>query len=211
MPHPFLAALVLFSALLTTQVTVAKPSLAPPSYVGPVLLDGQTLDEVWIFPRPEKVQFSIEATPLLEALRPTLKNENYQNLTRRVSPQGTLSLVDLEAVGFNVTHNEQTLELRLELPLKYRKVNDLDLTGSNDGLRPLLRPSAHSGYLNLRTQQNYQYGNAVKIKKCLSLETLSSLKTSEVLFLKPPQTTKSRVNTPGNANTPVCEKMMKIG
>lgn len=142
-----------------------RPALAKPYLVAPLLLDGALIGEAWIFPRDEKKNFAVEAKPLLEGLRPALKENLFLNLEKRVTPEGVVSLYDLESSGLSVAFDESTLEIRIDLPLKYRKGSELNLNYMEGLGRSFLRPEGHSGYLNFRAQQSYQYGNAVEDKK----------------------------------------------
>ncbi|WP_413943802.1 fimbria/pilus outer membrane usher protein [Bdellovibrio sp. HCB-162] len=157
--------LVLLLPFISAFAEGPRPALAKPYLVAPLLLDGALLGEAWIFPRDEKKNFSVEARPLLEGLRPTLKEDLFKNLEKRVRPEGVLSLYDLESSGLSVQFDENSLEMRLDLPLKYRRGSDLNLNYMEGTEQSFLRPTAQSGYLNFRAQQSYQYGNAVEDQK----------------------------------------------
>ncbi|KHD88475.1 MAG: hypothetical protein OM95_08145 [Bdellovibrio sp. ArHS] len=142
-----------------------RPALAKPYLVAPLILDQRVIGEAWIFPRDDRKNFSVEAKPLLNGLQPYLKDSLYQNLQNRLRAEGVVTLQDLEGVGISPIFDEARLELKLDLPLKYRKGNDLDLNYAELSSRPYQRPREHSGYLNLRLQQSYQYGSGANDEK----------------------------------------------
>nr|BFD65238.1 hypothetical protein HAGR004_02600 [Bdellovibrio sp. HAGR004] len=143
----------------------ARPNLEKPFLMAPLVLDGRSLAEAWLFPREDADQFSVEAAPLLMAIQPILKDELFLKLQQSVRPQGVLTLKDLEAAGFSVSFDPPSLELRLDLPSKHRKPQTVDLNFIEFENKKYLRPSEHSGYLNLRTQQSWQYGSEIENKR----------------------------------------------
>lgn len=145
--------------MLMAYASAARPSLEKPYLKAPVLLDGRPAQEIWIFPRERQEDFSVEAGPLLELLKTELKDDLYLRLKSLERPQGVLTLRDLEDVGFSAQFDAATLELRLALPPRYRKPRDLNLNFVEFGNQKFLRPNQHSGYLNLRSQQSWQYGS----------------------------------------------------
>lgn len=142
-----------------------RPALGKPYLVAPVILDDKVLTRAWLFPRDGSKMFSFEAAPVLEGLHPFLQSYVYDHLQKRVTAEGILTLHDLESVGISAVFDEGTLELRLDVPLKHRKGSDLNLNYMEIGEQTYLRPEGHSGYLNLRMQQSYQYGNSVEDHK----------------------------------------------
>lgn len=153
------------TCLLGLSAWAQRPALAKPYLKAPLLLDGQVLSEAWIFPRESSREFAVEAEPLLAGLKPYLKDGLWENLKKRTTAQGVLSLHDIDAAGISVYFDQNTLEVRLDVPLKYRNSKDLDLNFIEIGEQKYLRPGGHSGYINLRTQQSYQYGNSVSDEK----------------------------------------------
>lgn len=152
----------LFFALLCIAPAAAegpRPPLAKPYLVAPVLLDKKIIAEVWTFPRAEKRQFSLEAKPLLQALEGILSDASFNGLKKKVTTQGVISLHDLESAGIDVQFDEGRLDLTLQIPMKYRKSQDLNLNFIEIDDEKFQRPQGHSGYLNLRTQQTYRYGD----------------------------------------------------
>ncbi|WP_373998675.1 carboxypeptidase regulatory-like domain-containing protein [Bdellovibrio bacteriovorus] len=143
---------------LPTFAQSARPALAKPYLVAPVVLDNQVIAQAWVFPRDDKRNFAVEAKPLLEGLQSQLKESLWLNLKNRVRPEGVVTLLDLEGVGLSIFFDEARLELKIDLPLKHRRGNDLDLNYAELSGRPYKRPDAHSGYLNLRMLQSFQYG-----------------------------------------------------
>ncbi|KYG66896.1 hypothetical protein AZI86_07650 [Bdellovibrio bacteriovorus] len=154
----FLIFLFSFLTILSAHGQSVRPALAKPYFVAPVILDKKAIVEVWIFPRDERRQFSIEAKPLLEALKSYVPDSTISLLKQKTSPQGVISLVDLESVGISTHFDESRLDITLAIPIKHRKKSDLDLNYIEIDDQKFLRPSGHSGYLNLRTQQSYRYG-----------------------------------------------------
>jgi outer membrane usher protein len=148
---------LIFSGLAAAAGT--RPPLAKPYVVVPLVLDGQSREDAWIFPRDTASAFAVEAAPLLRLLQTHLKENLYLELQKKVSPQGTLSLRDLQGAGLSVEFDDKALELRLQLPMKYRRGNDVDLNYDNQDRQTYLRPSEQSGYINLRANQGYQYGS----------------------------------------------------
>lgn len=152
---------VLFSFLFIFQVhaDTVRPALAKPYFVAPIILDQKAIVEVWIFPRDEKRQFSVEAKPLIEALKSHLSDSAIRLLQQRTSTQGVISLVDLESAGVVTSFDESRLDVTLTIPIKHRKRSDLNLNYVEIDDQKFLRPQGHSGYLNLRAQQSYRYGD----------------------------------------------------
>ncbi len=143
----------------------ARPNLGKPFLMAPLVLDGRSLSEAWLFPRDEADKFSVEAAPLLESVKPILKDDLFLRLQQSVKPEGVLTMKDLEAAGFTVSFDPPSLELRLGLPSKYRKPQTVDLNFVEFENQKYLRPHEHSGYLNLRTQQSWQYGSDIENKR----------------------------------------------
>jgi outer membrane usher protein len=142
-----------------------RPPLPKPYLRAPVVMDGRALAEAWVFPRELAEDSAVEATVLLPIAKVYLKDELYARLEKSVSPEGVLTHRDLKAVGYSVIFDQQTLELRLNLPAKYRQPIDLDLNYVEFGSQKYQRPDAHNGYLNLRTLQSWQYGADVESER----------------------------------------------
>lgn len=158
-----------FCILSFTSVAFGqRPPLEKPYLVAPVVMDGRVRAEVWIFPREEKSQFMIEANPLMEFLRSQLKDDLWDRLRLQITPANVMSVTSLESAGFSVEFDQRSLELKLELPLRYRKSQELDLNYLQIGEQKFLRPNGHSGYLNIRSHQAYQYGTGEQQKLPLS-------------------------------------------
>ncbi|WP_374029527.1 hypothetical protein [Bdellovibrio bacteriovorus] len=153
------------TSVVFAQAHGPRPALGTPYLVAPLILDGHVLGEAWVFPRDGRKSFAVEASPLVEGLQMYLKEDLLKNLKARVSTEGVLTLHDLESAGLSVFFDEATLELRLDLPLKYRRSHDLNLNYTEFGEEKVLRPSLQSGYINLRTQQSFQYGSGVEDEK----------------------------------------------
>ncbi len=162
-----LFSLVLWS--LTASAAGTRPPLAKPYLIAPIVLDGKAVEEAWIFPRESLRNFSVEAKPVVAALRLQMRDELLKNLEKLISPEGVFSLRDLQSSGLTVEFDESSLELRLNLPLKYRKTKDLDLNYVDDGKQKYLRPSQQSGYFNFRFNQSYQYGSGATTDSKLPL------------------------------------------
>ncbi|QDK36263.1 fimbria/pilus outer membrane usher protein [Bdellovibrio sp. NC01] len=158
--------LTIFAVLFCVNSFAAgtRPPLAKPFVVVPIVLDGATSEEAWVFPRDTARAFSIEAAPLIQVLQLQMKEEILNNLKTHITPEGVLSLKDLQASGVGVEFDEAALELRLKLPLKYRRSNEVELYTNSDGTQKYIRPTQQSGYLNLRFNQSYQYGDDVENK-----------------------------------------------
>ncbi|HEX7675594.1 MAG TPA: fimbria/pilus outer membrane usher protein [Bdellovibrio sp.] len=146
-----------------------RPPLAKPYVVVPIVLDGKAQEDAWVFPRDTARAFAVEAAPVLRVLQLQMKEDLLANLKKKVTTEGTLSLRDLEASGVSVEFDEASLELKLILPLKYRRSSDVDLSYENDGSQKYLRPNQQSGYINLRANQSYQYGTDGQTDKTLPL------------------------------------------
>lgn len=157
--------LILLMVWAFGNVAQARPNLGKPFLMAPLVLDGRSLSEAWLFPRDEADKFSVEAAPLLESVKPILKDDLFLRLQQSVKPEGVLTMKDLEAAGFTVSFDPPSLELRLGLPSKYRKPQTVDLNFVEFENQKYLRPHEHSGYLNLRTQQSWQYGSDIENKR----------------------------------------------
>ncbi|UOF00229.1 fimbria/pilus outer membrane usher protein [Bdellovibrio reynosensis] len=153
----------------TNAFAGVRPALPKPYFVAPFILDNKVVAEAWVFPRDDRKQFVVESKPLLQTLENILKEPQYKELERRVQPENVLSLYDLEAVGISVRFDEKTLELKLDVPLSQRRTNELDLNYAEGANQKYLRPSAHSGYINLRLLQAYQYGADVPAEEKMPL------------------------------------------
>lgn len=125
----------------------------------PVIVDGQARDQVWAFPREERKDFVVEADPVFKILSEFLRPDIEARLEKKKNAQGVVSLRDLEGVGLSVEYSEQSLEIKIDIPMKYRKNSDLNLYFDEAGEKTYQRPTSPSGYLNLRANQSYQYGD----------------------------------------------------
>ena len=163
--------IVLFFCVLTAWAYAAgvRPDLAKPYLVAPVVVDGRSLTEVWVFPRDINKEFMVESASLLEALRPVLKEQNIKILEALVRKEKVLSLANIEASGLKPFWNEANLELHIAIPLNYRKAQDLSLTYVEVDENKYYRPDKQSGYLNLRLSQPYQYGEGAPSNSHLPL------------------------------------------
>ncbi|MDG0814750.1 fimbria/pilus outer membrane usher protein [Bdellovibrio svalbardensis] len=159
----------MFLSSLAAQAVGPRPALAKPYVVAPIVIDGAVIEEAWIFPRDTDRDFSIEAEPLLQVLQMRMKEDLFANLKQKVTSERVITMRDLKASGVSAYFNDANLELRLDLPLKYRRSNDVDLNYFDDGNQKYLRPSQQSGYLNFRFNQSYQYGSLNTENKKLPL------------------------------------------
>lgn len=150
--------LFLFLLVPLAAFSQVRPALPKPYLRAPVVMDGRALAEAWIFPREVAEDTAVESAIVLPIAKVYLKDELYQRLEKSVDPKGVLTLRDLKAVGYSVIFDQPSLELRLNLPPKYRKPVDLDLNYVEFGSQKYQRPDAHSGYLNIRTLQSWLYG-----------------------------------------------------
>ncbi|UYL10380.1 fimbria/pilus outer membrane usher protein [Bdellovibrio sp. SKB1291214] len=155
-----LAAVILFVSALASAAGV-RPDLPKPYLMAPVILDSREMVQVWVFPRDSHKEFMVEAGPLLDALKRTLKDGNFKIVKSLVQPKGVLSLANLDAAGLKPVWNEANLELVLNIPLNYRKAKDLSVTYIEVDENRYYRPDAHSGYLNFRASQPYQHGESI--------------------------------------------------
>jgi outer membrane usher protein len=135
----------------------SRPRLEKPFLVAPVVLDDVVVGDVWLFPRSTRETFAVESETLLQIFKPVLKPEFLQSLARRQSPQGTLSLRDIDAIGASVDFDENALKLVLKIPLKLRPKQEIELNYVEIGNHSYLKPFQQSGYLNLWANQPYQY------------------------------------------------------
>ena|GEM_PF-1994891 len=160
---------VLFSILLLILLPwgalAQRPNLGKPYVQAPIVLDGRPIAEAWIFPREGEENFAVDAQTLLASVKPILKDDLYLKLKNSVRPNGTFTIRDIKAAGFSITFDEATVELRLDLPPKYRKPQDLTLNYFEFGEQKYQRPDSHSGYLNMRVIQGWQYGSNVEEKR----------------------------------------------
>lgn len=153
----FLGFIFLFIACVSAW---ARPDLPKPYVTVPIVIDGQTRDQIWIFPRAQRKNFALEADPLFKILTPFLRSDIARKLEQKKTSQGTVSLRDLDGIGLKAEFSEQALEIQIDIPLKLRKTNELDLTYHENGDLYHKRPDRQSGYLNLRMAQPYQYGDS---------------------------------------------------
>jgi outer membrane usher protein len=156
-----LFAVVLFLISAVASAAGVRPDLPKPYLMAPVVLDSREMVQVWVFPRESRKDFMIEAAPLLDALRRTLKDGNFKIVKSLVQPKGVLSIANLDAAGLKPTWNEANLELVLNIPLNYRKAKDLSVTYIEVDENRYYRPDVQSGYLNFRASQPYQYGDGI--------------------------------------------------
>ena len=150
----------LFLCLIFSEFAWGRPDLPKPYVMAPVIIDGEARTQVWIFPRAERKQFFLEAAPLIQVLREFLRTDLEKKIEQRTTERGVVSLRDLDAIGLSADFSEETLEIRIAIPLKFRKNSDLNLNFNESGDQTYMRPTQQSGYLNLRTTQAYQYGDS---------------------------------------------------
>lgn len=157
----FLFSVFIFLISAVAFAAGVRPDLPKPYLMAPVILDSREMVQVWVFPRETHKDFMVEAAPLMEALKKNLKEQNFKIVKSLVQPKGVLSLANLDAAGLKPVWNEANLELVLNIPLNYRKAKDLSVTYIEVDENRYYRPDAHSGYLNFRASQPYQYGDGI--------------------------------------------------
>ncbi len=141
------------------QTEGTRPALAKPYLEAPVYLGGSLMGSLWIFPRPLHSDFMIQAEHFLNSLEQMADPVIVQGLRKKVRVQGVLSLADLETHGMSVRFDEGSLELFVDIPMKYRTPKELNVLEKERGQGVNLRPTIHSGYLNVRSAQGFSYGN----------------------------------------------------
>ncbi|QDK43834.1 hypothetical protein DOM22_00980 [Bdellovibrio sp. ZAP7] len=155
----FLATIAILFISAIASAAGVRPDLPKPYLMAPVILDSREMVQVWVFPRDSRKEFMIESAPLMEALQKTLKDSNFKIVKSLVQPQGVISVASLDAAGLKPQWNEANLELILNIPLNYRKAKELSVTYIEVDENKYYRPDAHSGYLNIRASQPFQYGD----------------------------------------------------
>lgn len=140
------------------EPTSIRPPLAKPYLIAPIIIDDMNVGEAWIFPRESRRDFAIEAEAVLKALYPYLNTAIYKRLESRKGPEGVLTFKDLDNAGVSTSFSDAALEVRIQVPLRIRKQNDLNLNFGKLEYTQAQRPDKQSGYFNFRFNQSFEYG-----------------------------------------------------
>lgn len=142
---------------------IALPALAGPrppipraSLVAPVVVDGQTREQAWVFPNADEELFLVEAAPLLLALAPELVPTRLESLRARVEAEGVIRLRRLRDLGLAPRFDQLSLELTISVPVQLKRILTKNVV-SREEAEAGYRPAPVSAYLNLRASQPYQY------------------------------------------------------
>lgn len=135
-----------------------RPLLAKPYVLVPIQIDETAQSEAWVFPREERKDFAIEAQALLSSLNAYLPVEMIAKLRLKITPEGTVSLADLDGLGLTTQFKEDSLVLDIRIPINIRKRYRLNFNFGEPEVSQIVRPSAHSGYLNYRINKSFEYG-----------------------------------------------------
>ncbi len=136
-----------------------RPALSKPYLEAPVFVGGASSGSLWIFPRSSRSEFMVQAAPLMSLFDEMVEPTIVQGLKKKVRSEGVLSLTDLETHGMSVRFDEASLELFVDIPMKYRIPKELSVLEKERGKGFNLRPSLPSGYLNMRAAQGFTYGH----------------------------------------------------
>lgn len=126
--------------------------------VVPFFINEQQSGEVLVLLSPGNIAtVRFQAAPLLTQTAKILRSDIQQKLQAAVDSEGNLTLEVLRQNGLEATFDDRQLELRIQVPPVQRKTSIYNLR--EQGLPPeaenALRPSAMSGYINLRGGQDY--------------------------------------------------------
>ena len=129
-----------------------------PRVVVPFFINDQESGQVLVLLSPGNVAtVRFQAAPLFTQTAKILRSDIQQKLQAAVDSEGNLTLDVLRQNGLEATFDDRQLELRIQVPPVQRKTSIYNLR--EQGLPPeaenALRPSAMSGYINLRGGQDY--------------------------------------------------------
>ncbi|MGZ3690345.1 MAG: fimbria/pilus outer membrane usher protein [Pseudobdellovibrio sp.] len=98
---------------------------------------------------------SVKGDQLLNMIGSYLKDDKSESLTKSMAEDRTLSIANLENLGFTANYNDKELTMVLVIPLEMRSVKDFPLlmTKTSSGLD--LEQKPYSGYLNISGLGSY--------------------------------------------------------
>jgi outer membrane usher protein len=141
---------------------------SPQRILVPLIVNDQKQGEILVLVSPGNVPaVRFQAVPFFTQIAEILRPDIQEKLQTAVDKEGNLTLEVLRQNGLTATFDDRQLELQIQIPPAQRKTSVYNL--QEQGLPPeaknALRPSALSGYLNLRGGQDYiwagQKGNAI--------------------------------------------------
>lgn len=156
-------------ASAASALPLQREKLGAPSLSAPVVVDETAELHMWMFPRTAHRPFLVESEPFLKVLAKYLPPTELGKIEAQEKPEGVIDVSALEAMGLQVTFDENALELRIRIPLKARRSWNLNLNRWRDLSDPL-RPATSSGYLNFRVNQPYQYESSLQSDSKLPLQ-----------------------------------------
>jgi outer membrane usher protein len=96
----------------------------------------------------------LEAAPLLEALKQSLREAEHGALQEAVDAQGLVSTADLKAAGLEAAFDPARLEVRVGVPPQLRRTTESSLGQEARIPEDAVRAGRVSGFLNLRAAQD---------------------------------------------------------
>jgi len=129
-----------------------------PRVIVPFFINDQESGQVLVLLSPGNIAtVRFQAAPFLTQTAKVLRPDIQQKLQSAVDSEGNLTLEVLRQNGLEATFDDRKLELQIQIPPAQRKTSIYNLR--EQGLPPeaenALRPSATSGYINLRGGQDY--------------------------------------------------------
>lgn len=126
--------------------------------VVPFLINEQESGQILVLFSPGSIAaVRLQAAPFLKQIAEILRPDIQEKLQAAVDSEGNLTLEVLRQNGLEAIFDERQLELQIQVPPAQRKTSVYNLR--EQGLPPeakdALRPSAVSGYINLRGGQDY--------------------------------------------------------
>jgi outer membrane usher protein len=129
-----------------------------PALVAPMMLDSETLGEVWVYPDSRDEKFELESEGLLKALKQGLVPDLADRVSAHLSQRPKVTLAAVRAEGISLRFDETSLLLRLEPSDDQRAKKSIRVRRGNDREeRETLGPAPLSGYLNATVSQGFVY------------------------------------------------------
>lgn len=151
--HILLFLLLSFSASAGTRPPIPRASL-----VAPIIVDGQSREQAWVFPSTDEEQFLVEASPLLLSLGPELVPARLESIRAKIESAGVIRLKRLRDVGLSPRFDPLTLELAIQVPPQAKRILTKNIVAREESISGnTYRSSPASAYVNLRTSQPFQY------------------------------------------------------
>lgn len=150
---PMLFALVALAGFYPDS-SMAQPEVSVPS---PVFLDGRPIGQIVVYPAGGG--FFVQKDALISLLRGKIRGPQLSALEAESGSR--VSLAALKIDGLNVLYDEENLVVRISIAAEARETNVISFRGppAMAGRTDIRRPSAVSGYLNLRASDQWDQPN----------------------------------------------------